>query len=64
MEEEKKKMGGRREGAGRPSKSKHGDTHVSTFRLSADVWDILLLQENRTKFVEQAIREKYRRDTY
>lgn len=64
-EKEKKPMGGRREGAGRKPKSRDGaESQRVAFRCSSDVWKILQLQENKTAYIEKAIREKYRRDSY
>jgi len=65
MEEEKKKLTGRG-GAGRgqgrkPKGSEYGALRFS-FRCSKDVWDILQQQEDKTAFVEDAIREKKRRE--
>lgn len=64
MAEEKKNQkpkGGAREGAGRKAKSTDGELHRIGFRCSQDVWNILQTVENKTEFIEKAIREKYRR---
>jgi hypothetical protein len=68
MEEEKqeevkqpKPRGGARKGAGRKAKGGEGGTHYVNFRASADVWEILQQQENKTDFIERAIKERYRR---
>ena len=66
MEEEiktPKPKGGKREGAGRKSKGREGTLRVG-FRCSQDVWDILQQQEDKTAFIEKAIREKWRRAQY
>lgn len=64
-EDKEKQHGGRREGAGRKPKSKDGAESMRVaFRCSSDVWKILQLQENKTAYIEKAIREKYRRDTF
>lgn len=62
MEEEKKKRGGARPNSGRPAKAEYSKR--ITFRASQDVADILAEQPNMTKFIEKAIREKYRRSLY
>ena len=65
MEEEKKTpkpRGGARNGAGRKSKSKSGETKRVAFRCSHDVWQILELQQDKTAYIEAAVREKWKRD--
>lgn len=62
-EEEKKQHGGKREGAGRKSKGKEGTLRIG-FRCSQDVWDILQLQEDKTAYIERAIRSQWKRDHY
>lgn len=57
-----KKMGGRREGAGRKAKAEA--IHRITIRASDEVYNILQMQENMTKYIEDAIREKHRRERY
>ena len=64
MAEKKKKsnMGGAREGAGRKPKSADG-SHRIGFRCSSETWAILQQVENKTEFIEKAIKEKWRRVT-
>ena len=67
MEEEKKepkKRGGYRPNAGRPAKGGIDGTQRVAFRASKDVWAILQQVENKTEFIEKAIREKWRRMNY
>ena len=48
-------LGGKREGAGR--KPKGGDEKLRySWRCSRDVWEILQQQDNKTEFIENAIR--------
>lgn len=63
MEEEQKKSkrGGKREGAGRKAKGDAGTLRVG-FRCSQDVYDILQQQPDKTKYIEKAIREKWKRE--
>lgn len=61
MEKEKKSWGGVREGAGRKPKATEGSLRVA-FRCSQDVYNILQLQPNKTAYIEDAIREKHRRE--
>lgn len=64
MAEEKKQpkpRGGAREGAGRKSKGGDSGTHHVGFRCSEDVYQILQMVENKTEFIEKAIREKWKR---
>ena len=63
MEEEKKPKprGGFREGAGRKSKGGIDGTQHVGFRASKDVWEILQQVENKTEFIESAIRDKWKR---
>lgn len=63
MTEQKSNHGGKREGAGRKPKVKGQTLHVG-FKCSQDVWDILQMQPNKTKYIEDAIREKHKRDPY
>jgi hypothetical protein len=62
MEEEtqSKPRGGKREGAGRKPKGANGTLRFG-FRCSQEVWDIIQRMEDKTAFVEQAIKEKWRR---
>jgi hypothetical protein len=53
--------GGAREGAGRKPKATEGSLRVA-FRCSQDVYDILQLVQNKTAYIEAAIREKHRRE--
>lgn len=62
MKEENKNWGGKREGAGRKAKAE-GSFRVA-FRCSQDVYNILQLEDNKTAYIEAAIREKHRRDQY
>lgn len=65
MEEEvktPKPKGGARAGAGR--KPKANVSHRMQFRCAEDVWRILQLVPNKTEYIEKAIREKYRRQTW
>lgn len=66
MEEEKPKSnrGGARAGAGRKKKDKQNESLRIGLRLSRDVYEILQRYDNKTEFIEKAIREKYRRDTW
>ena len=64
MEEETKQHGGHREGAGRKAKGGSEGTQRVTFRASKDVYEILQNYDNKTEFIEKAIREKWRRDNY
>jgi len=64
MAEEKKQpkpRGGAREGAGRKAKGGINGTRHMGFRCSEDVYQILQMVENKTEFIEKAIREKWRR---
>lgn len=63
MEKDSKNWGGKRENAGRKPKAKEGSLRVA-FRCSQDVYDILQLEDNKTAYIEAAIREKHRRDQY
>lgn len=68
MEEKEKKepkpRGGAREGAGRKSKSKSGETKRVAFRCSHDVWQILELQQDKTAYIEAAVREKWKHEQW
>ncbi|HPH63656.1 MAG TPA: hypothetical protein PLN63_08580 [Paludibacteraceae bacterium] len=59
-QEETHKRGGKREGAGR--KSKYGATVNVNFRIDADLADLLNAQPNRSRFINEAIREKLQRN--
>ena len=61
MAKEKTSWGGAREGAGRKPKATEGSLRVA-FRCSQDVYNILQLQPNKTAYIEDAIREKHRRE--
>ena len=65
MEEEKEKKltgrGGAGRGQGRKSKSEGGTVRVA-FRCSRDVYEILERQENKTAYIEAAIKEKNKRE--
>jgi hypothetical protein len=61
MEKEKTSWGGAREGAGRKPKATEGSLRVA-FRCSQDVYNILQLVPNKTAYIEDAIREKHRRE--
>ena len=66
MEEEQKTpkpKGGARQGAGRKPKGNEGTLRIG-FRCSQDVYDILQQVENKTEFIEKAIREKWRRQNW
>lgn len=58
--EEKKPRGGARPNAGRKAKAEQ--SRKITFRASQDVWEILMLQPNKTEYIEKAIREKRKRE--
>jgi hypothetical protein len=58
-----KPRGGARKGAGRKAKGKNG-TIMVTFRCSQDVYDILCQVENKTAYIEKAVRNQWRRDQY
>ena len=60
MEEEKKKRGGYRPNSGRKPKAEQ--TRRVTFRASQDVYEILMMQPNKTEYIEKAIREKRKRE--
>ena len=65
MTEQKKPKGGLRENSGRKAKSKEkGVTLRVGFRCSPDVYDILQMQEDKTAYIEAAIREKHRREQW
>lgn len=53
------KRGGKREGAGR--KSKYGASTNVNFRIDADLQALLNAQPNRSRFINEAIREKLQR---
>lgn len=54
-------LGGKREGAGR--KPKGGDEKLRySWRVSRDVWNILQRQENKTDYIERAIRFYHKRE--
>lgn len=55
-------IGGKREGAGRKPKSDNGQR--IGFRCSQDVWDILQEKDDKTAYIEAAIREKHRRESW
>jgi hypothetical protein len=59
MEEVKNKRGGRREGAGRP---KGVDTTLISVKLETELLRALPLGINRSKYVNDAVREKMVRD--
>ena len=59
MEEVKNKRGGRREGAGRP---KGVDTTLISVKLETELLRALPLGTNRSKYVNEAVREKMVRD--
>ena len=59
MEETKKKRGGRREGAGRP---KGVDTTLISVKLETELLQALPIGINRSKFINDAVREKMKRD--
>ena len=61
--EEKPKAGGAREGSGRKPKSADG-SHRIGFRCNSETWAILQQVENKTEFIEKAIKEKWRRQNY
>ena len=52
-------LGGARPGAGRKPKGGTEKLHYG-WRVSRDVWDILQQQDNKTDFIERAIRAYYR----
>jgi len=61
MEEDKKpKRGGSRPNAGRKPKAEQ--SRMITFRASQDVYEILMMQPNKTEYIEKAIREKRKRE--
>ena len=62
MEEEKKPKprGGARPNAGRKPKAEQ--SRMITFRASQDVYEILMMQPNKTENIEKAIREKRKRE--
>lgn len=62
-QKEKTTHGGRREGAGRKPKNKEGVKRVA-FKCSEDVYNILQIQDNKTAYIEAAIREKHRREQW
>ncbi|MEG1574967.1 MAG: hypothetical protein RRY55_01160 [Bacteroidales bacterium] len=57
---EKPQRGGKRTGAGR--KSKYGATVNINFRLDADLQAFIKGSDNRSRFINEAIREKKQRD--
>ena len=59
MEEVKNKRGGRREGAGRP---KGVDTTLISVKLETELLQALPIGINRSKFINDAVREKMKRD--
>lgn len=63
MEDKKGAAGGARPGAGRPAKGGIDGTHHVGFRCSKEVYAILQQVENKTEFIEQAIKERWRRLT-
>lgn len=58
-----KPRGGKREGAGRKSKGDNGTLRIG-FRCSQDVYDILQQQPDKTAYIEAAIREKHKRESW
>ena len=60
MEESKKKLGGRREGAGRPK----GVTQKPVLlKLDIELMERLATVSNRNRFINQAVREKIERES-
>lgn len=55
--------GGRRPNSGRKPKGITENLRYS-WRVSRDVWDILQQQENKTRYIEEAIRFYYSREGY
>ena len=61
MEEIKKKRGGAREGAGRP---KGEDTKMISCRLETELLTKIPPQINRSKYINDAVREAMKRDGF
>ena len=59
MEEIKKKRGGKRDGAGRP---KGEETTMISVRLEKELLKRIPSQTNRSKYVNDAVREKMAKD--
>ena len=59
MEEIKKKRGGKREGAGR---HKGEDTKIISVRLETDLLIKIPPKTNRSKYINDAVREAMKRD--
>jgi hypothetical protein len=60
----KSNRGGARPGSGRkPKGGDEGKLHIG-FRCSKDVYNILQLVPNKTKYIEDAVREKHRREQF